>query len=91
MVHTRDTAGSVCAYDDFHQLDIHIFSAAGKTLDGGAGGVIQAEDEAEIRELLPTIEISRVAGAGHDPVDDFHGFFNAFGTFLALTDSETQP
>lgn len=96
-LHTCYTPAIRRAYDDFHQLDIHQYfpQLPAKTLlmVAGKGGVIQAEDEAEIRKLLPTIEISRVAGAGHMiPWDDFHGFFNAFGTFLgpSLT-PETQP
>ncbi|QKJ86866.1 Alpha/beta hydrolase [Paramixta manurensis] len=74
------------AYDDFHQLDIHQYfpQLPAKTLlmAAGKGGVIQPEDEAEIRTLLPTIEITHAANAGHMiPWDDFDGFFAAFGTF----------
>ncbi|MDO6409041.1 alpha/beta fold hydrolase [Pantoea phytobeneficialis] len=78
------------AYDDFHQLDIHQYfrQLPAKTLlmVAGKGGVILAEDEAEIRELLPSIEIAHVEHAGHMiPWDDFPGFFAAFGTFLGAT------
>jgi N-formylmaleamate deformylase len=49
----------------------------------GRGGVIQAEDEAEILELQPNIRIAHVANAGHMiPWDDLEGFFAAFGDFL---------
>ena len=75
------------AYDDFHDLDIHQYfqklPARTLLMVAGKGGVIQPEDEAEIRELLPEITISRVPDAGHMiPWDDFGGFFRAFGDFL---------
>lgn len=49
----------------------------------GKGGVIGADDEAEIRALQPSIQTVKVDNAGHMiPWDDFEGFFAAFGTFL---------
>ena len=52
----------------------------------GRGGVIQTEDEAEIRQLQPAILIARVENAGHMiPWDNLPGFFAAFGDFLGTT------
>lgn len=86
-LHTCYAPAILKAYEDFHEEDIHqdfprntlptLLMIAGK------GGVIGAEDEAEIRELQPTIQTVRVDNAGHMiPWDDFEGFFAAFGTFL---------
>lgn len=85
------------AYDDFHQLDIHQYfrqlPARTLLMVAGKGDVIRPEDEAEIRELLPAIAISRVPDAGHMiPWDDFSGFFRAFGDFLGTSlNMETHP
>ncbi len=50
----------------------------------GLGGVIQAEDIVEIKQLLPSIQIERVASAGHMiPYEDYEGFFAALAPFLA--------
>lgn len=75
------------AYDDFHTVDIHqdLPKAAHPTLlmVAGKGGVISADDEAEITALKPGISIRRVENAGHMiPWDDFDGFFTALGDFL---------
>lgn len=75
------------AYDDFHQLDIHAYfsqlPAPTLLMVAGKGGVILPEDEAEIKQLLPTLQIAHVENAGHMiPWDDFDGFFAAFGDFL---------
>ncbi|MNC52791.1 N-formylmaleamate deformylase [compost metagenome] len=49
----------------------------------GLGGVIQPQDEAEIRQLQPEITLVHVEKAGHMiPWDDFDGFFRALGDFL---------
>jgi N-formylmaleamate deformylase len=49
----------------------------------GRGDVIRPEDVEEIRGLLPGVEVSRVADAGHMiPWDDEEGFYRGFGSFL---------
>lgn len=86
-LHTCYTPAIIKAYEDFHGVDIHQ-DFARNTLPtflmiAGKGGVIDAEDEAEIRSLQPAIHIARVESAGHMiPWDDFEGFFSAFGDFL---------
>ncbi|MEN2393606.1 alpha/beta fold hydrolase [Pseudomonas halotolerans] len=86
-LHTCYAPAILKAYSDFHEVDIHqdfprnhlptLLMIAGK------GGVIGADDEAEIRGLQPSIQTVHVQDAGHMiPWDDFEGFFAAFGTFL---------
>jgi N-formylmaleamate deformylase len=86
-LHTCYAPAILKAYEDFHEVDIHqdfprntlptLLMIAGK------GGVIGADDEAEIRALQPSIQTVKVDNAGHMiPWDDFEGFFAAFGTFL---------
>lgn len=86
-LHTCFEPAIVQAFNDFHDVDIHqhVAQITVPTLliVAGRGGVIQAEDEAELQGLLPSLQIARVADAGHMiPWDDLEGFFAAFGTFL---------
>ena len=86
-LHTCNEKAVIDTFNGFHTDDIHadLPSIGVPTLlmVAGRGGVIQAEDEAEIRQLLPAIRISRVPDAGHMiPWDDYEGFFRAFGDFL---------
>ncbi|WPP01731.1 alpha/beta hydrolase [Pseudomonas sp. HR96] len=95
-LHTCYEPAILKAHRDFHEVDIHqdfpkntlptLLMIAGK------GGVIDAQDEAEIRSLQPSIETVRVPDGGHMiPWDDFEGFFKAFGTFLGNPFSTTTP
>jgi N-formylmaleamate deformylase len=75
------------AYEEFHSVDIHADFPKVKPpallLVAGKGGVILPEDEAEIRALLPTLQVSHAKNAGHMiPWDDFDGFFAGLGNFL---------
>ncbi|WP_240055661.1 alpha/beta fold hydrolase, partial [Pseudomonas fluorescens] len=77
----------VRAFNDFHEVDFHQdlphLPVPALLIVAGRGGVIQAGDEAEIRDLQPGIQIARVENAGHMiPWDDLEGFFAAFGDFL---------
>ena len=86
-LHTCYAPAILKAYNDFHELDIHQdfpkISIPALLMVAGKGGVILAEDEAEIRALQPAIQIARVENGGHMiPWDDFDGFFAAFGDFL---------
>jgi N-formylmaleamate deformylase len=86
-LHTCYEPAILKAYEDFHELDIHQdfakLPAPALLMVAGKGGVIQAEDEAEIKGLQPAIRLARVENAGHMiPWDDFDGFFVALGDFL---------
>ncbi|WP_213881297.1 alpha/beta hydrolase [Pseudomonas sp. dw_358] len=86
-LHTCYEPAILKAYQDFHELDIHQDFPQSRLptllMVAGKGGVIGADDQAELLGLLPSLQIVRVENAGHMiPWDDFDGFFIAFGTFL---------
>jgi N-formylmaleamate deformylase len=55
----------------------------------GKGGVILAEDEQEIRSLLPSIEIFHVENAGHQmQIDDLEGLLATLGEVLNVRFSQ---
>jgi N-formylmaleamate deformylase len=86
-LHTCDERAVVETHRGFHEEDIHAdlrhIAVPIALIVAGKGGVINADDEAEIRRLAPSIEVRRVAHAGHQvPVDDFEGFFEAVGGVL---------
>ncbi len=86
-LHTCYSPAIVQAFEEFHTVDIHQYLPAVKVptllMVAGKGGVIEASDEAEFKELLPSIQISHVPNGGHMiPWDDFDGFFAGFGEFL---------
>jgi N-formylmaleamate deformylase len=86
-LHTCYAPAIVRAFNDFHDVDFHQdlphLPVPALLIVAGRGGVIQAGDEAEIRDLQPGIQIARVENAGHMiPWDDLEGFFAAFGDFL---------
>ncbi|WP_019171760.1 alpha/beta fold hydrolase [Pseudaminobacter salicylatoxidans] len=87
-LHTCFEPAIVTAFNGFHEDDIFPdvseLTLPVKLIVAGRGGVIQAEDEAEIMSLNPAIKIARVADAGHMiPWDDCDGFFAALGNFLS--------
>ncbi|URD45386.1 alpha/beta hydrolase (plasmid) [Pseudomonas sp. BYT-5] len=78
-LHTCYEPAIVQAFDEFHAVDIHQnFRHVTKPtllVVAGKGGVIQSEDEAEIKALCPALEVVRVENAGHMiPWDDLDGF-----------------
>lgn len=86
-LHTCYEPAIVRAFNDFHDVDFHQdlprLEAPALLMIAGRGGVITAEDEAEILALQPTIRTVHVENAGHMiPWDDLEGFFSAFGDFL---------
>jgi N-formylmaleamate deformylase len=88
-LHTCYSDAIVTTFNGFHEDDIHSdlpnIQVPTLLMVAGKGGVILAEDEAEMRELLPSLRISHVANAGHMiPWDDFDGFFEGFEDFLRV-------
>ena len=87
-LHTCYEPAIVRAFNDFHNVDFHqdlpALSVPTLLMVAGRGGVIQPEDEAEILDLQPRIQIARVENAGHMiPWDDLEGFLTACIAFLA--------
>jgi N-formylmaleamate deformylase len=85
---TCDQRAIETAFRGFHEDDIHADLAKVKVetllIAAGLGGVIQEQDIAEIKQLLPPIQVERVATAGHMiPYEDYEGFFAALTPFLA--------
>lgn len=85
-LHTCHWGAIRTAYDGFHIDDIHAdlpaLTMPVRLVVAGGGPVIAAEDEAEIRGLLPDIDIRTVPGAGHMiPWDDLEGFLDAVMDF----------
>jgi N-formylmaleamate deformylase len=90
---TCDQRAIETAFRGFHEDDIHADIANVKVdtllMVAGLGGVIQEEDIAEIKHLLPPIHIERIATAGHMiPYEDYEAFFAALTPFL---NSERSP
>ena len=86
-LHTCHEPAIVRAFNDFHDVDFHQdlpkLQVPTLLMVAGRGGVIQEADEAEIQDLLPTLQIARVAQAGHMiPWDDLEGFLGAFNLFF---------
>lgn len=84
---TCDERAIVTTFDGFHQDDIHAdvphVKVPALLMVAGRGGVIQAEDQKELEQLLPGLQVAHVPNAGHMiPWDDEEGFYAAFGNFL---------
>jgi N-formylmaleamate deformylase len=84
---TCDQRAIEIAFRGFHEDDIHadIPHVKSETLlmVASMGGVIQPEDVAEIKQLLPSIRVESVVTAGHMiPYEDCEGFFSVLGPFL---------
>ena len=87
-LHTCHWGAIRTAYDGFHIDDIHVdvpkLTVPTRLVIAGGAPVIQAEDEAELKELLPAMEVRTVNGAGHMiPWDDLEGFLAAVMDFKA--------
>jgi N-formylmaleamate deformylase len=87
-MHTCDERALTESHKGFHDDDVH-FDLGNLDVDAalivaGKGGVIRAEDEAEIRRMLPSITIRRLEGAGHQmQIDDTTGFLAIVEDILA--------
>ncbi|MCE2563284.1 alpha/beta fold hydrolase [Komagataeibacter sp. FNDCF1] len=81
-LHTCDELATRISFERFHTEDIHQdlphLKVPARLVVATRGGVIQAEDETEIKSLNPAIEIVHVPDAGHMiPWDNLPGFVEA--------------
>ena len=81
-LHTCQLDAIKVAYDGFHTDDIHDdlphLTAPVRLIVAGGAPVITDEDVAEIKGLVPHIDVRTVEGAGHMiPWDDLEGFLSA--------------
>jgi N-formylmaleamate deformylase len=86
-LHTCDQRAVLASFDSFHRDDIHAdmprIAVPALLMVAGRGDVVRGDEIDEIRNLLPTVEVAHVPGAGHMiPWDDEAGFYRAFGDFL---------
>jgi N-formylmaleamate deformylase len=86
-LHTCNEGAVIKSFEDFHADDIHAdlprIAVPTLLIQAGRGDVILEPDVAEMRGLLPSLRVTRVANAGHMiPWDDEEGFYRAFGDFL---------
>lgn len=89
-LHTCDEDAVVQAFHSFQSDDFHAvlpgIRVPAQLVVAGRGGVIQADDEAELRALVSGLVVTRVENAGHMiPWDDYDGFFAALREFLPMT------
>jgi N-formylmaleamate deformylase len=87
-LHTCDERALIESHKGFHHDDVHFdlgnLDVAAALIVAGKGGVIRAEDEAEIRRLLPSIAVRRLDRAGHQmQIDDTEGFLAIIEELLA--------
>ncbi|HZV92586.1 MAG TPA: alpha/beta hydrolase [Caldimonas sp.] len=86
-LHTCDETAVAASVRGFQEDDIHVDFARlhlpTLLLAAGSGGVVSDEDAAEVLRLMPSLEIRRLASAGHMlPFDDLEGFLAIAGEFL---------
>jgi N-formylmaleamate deformylase len=89
-LHTCDEGAIAQAHAGFHDDDIHAdfprLQIPGLLMAAGRGGVILAEDLAEITTLAPGLEQCIAENAGHMiPWDDEEDFFRLLGGYLKLS------
>lgn len=85
-LHTCNWGAIRITYDGFHTDDIHAdlpnISLPARLVVAGSAPVIQEDDIAEIKTLMPTIDVRTVADAGHMiPWDNLDGFLDAVMDF----------
>ena len=88
-LHTCDERAVLASFDDFHTNDFHAdlphIAVPTMLMTAGRGDVVLSADIEEIRGLVPGMQTSFVANAGHMiPWDDEAGFYAAFGDFLGV-------
>lgn len=89
-LHTCDERAIRASYDGFHTDDVHADMPYVKQpallMKAGRGDVIRDADIAELRDLIPQLDVSTVQNAGHMiPWDDEEGFYAACGAFFGAT------
>jgi N-formylmaleamate deformylase len=89
-LHTCDERAIRTSFEGFHTDDIHADMPHVKQpallMTAGKGDVIRDEDIAEMRGLMPQLEVVNVPDAGHMiPWDDEAGFYRALGSFFGAT------
>jgi N-formylmaleamate deformylase len=88
-LHTCSEEAVIQAHAGFHSDDIHADLAQLRTpgllMTAGRGGVVLAEDLAEIETLAPSLLQCTVSDAGHMiPWDDEVDFFRMLGMYLGV-------
>nr|WP_314628085.1 alpha/beta hydrolase [uncultured Noviherbaspirillum sp.] len=86
-LHTCDERAILASFEEFHTGDFHAdvpgIDVPAMLMTAGRGDVVLPADIDELRGLLPGLQTSFVANAGHMiPWDDEAGFYAAFGDFL---------
>jgi N-formylmaleamate deformylase len=86
-LHTCDERAVVASFEEFHSGDFHAdlpgIAVPAMLMTAGRGDVVLPADIDELQRLLPGLQTSFVANAGHMiPWDDEAGFYAAFGDFL---------
>ncbi|EKS70536.1 MULTISPECIES: alpha/beta hydrolase [Caballeronia] len=89
-LHTCDERAIRASFEGFHTDDIHAdmphVTQPTLLMSAGRGDVIRDEDIAEMRDLMPQLEVVKVPNAGHMiPWDDEQGFYRALGSFFGAT------
>jgi N-formylmaleamate deformylase len=88
-LHTCNERAVITSFEGFHADDVHVdlpkVAVPAMLMVAGRGDVIRSEDIDEIRQLMPSVQVSHVPNAGHMiPWDDEEGFYEAFGNFLGV-------
>ena len=88
-LHTCYEPAVVAAWRGFHEDDVHAdlphIRIPAALIAATRGDVIRAEEEAEIRRLIPHIVVRRVEAGHQIPADNFDGFFAALDEVLGRT------
>lgn len=87
-LHTCDDVAIEKSLKGLNEEDIHgdlpLLKMPVLLIQAGKGGVILDEDAAEVKRLLPSIQVAKIAHSGHMlPFDDLAAFLAAMDTFLA--------
>jgi N-formylmaleamate deformylase len=87
-LHTCDETAVAASVRGFAEDDVHRdfarVAAPTMLLAAGSGGVIDDADVIELRGLMPSLEVRRLASAGHMlPFDDLEGFLAIATEFLS--------
>lgn len=89
-LHTCDDRAIRTSFEGFHTDDVHADMPHVKQpallMVADRGDVIRDEDIAEMRDLMPQLDVVKVPDAGHMiPWDNEEGFYRACGAFFGAT------